>query len=76
MSAMSMLFQWSIKMMGLALVGLISLIVWHMADMLINRKRNLMHVAGPPPLPVLGKTFPLLFVLRSRNILRLCPHVQ
>jgi hypothetical protein len=51
------MLQWGVKVVTLVLVGIITLALWHLLDLfLINRKRNLMHVAGPRPLPILGRS--------------------
>ena len=49
------LAQWLVRVVGVVLVGVLTLAFWHLLDLAINRRRNLMHVAGPRPLPILGR---------------------
>ena len=49
------LAQWLVRVVGVVLVGVLTLAFWHLLDLTINRRRNLMHVAGPRPLPILGR---------------------
>ncbi len=50
-----LLVTWGAKVGGMALAGIITLAIWHIYDLTVNSKKNLMHVAGPRPLPILGK---------------------